>query len=63
MSEDNITRVMGVIILTFMLWLLFAIPYAFVYVLPRPLQLWAGLSFVFSTIMFIADWVVARRGG
>lgn len=62
MSEDGIYRLFGALFLAAILWLMFAIPYAFVFILPQPLQVAAGFALVISSGIFLLDWLVARRG-
>lgn len=63
MSEDAIARLIGAIGLAGILWLMFAIPYVFVFVLPQPLQVAAGFAIGISAVIFTLDWLVARRSG
>lgn len=63
MGENGLVRLFGIIILTTALWLGLAIPYAFVYVVPQPLQLWFVFVFAISTVLFAVDWLVSRRNG
>lgn len=62
MGEDGLYRVFGALFLAAILWLMFAIPYVFVFVLPQPLQVAAGFALIISSGIFIADWLVSRRG-
>lgn len=54
-------RLWGAVILAVILWVMFALPYCFVFILPQPLQVAAGFAAVISTVVYIIDWLVDRR--
>lgn len=54
-------RFWGAAILAVILWLMFAIPYAFVFLVPQPLQIAVFFAIGISAIVFTLDWLVDRR--
>jgi len=54
-------RLLGAAVLAAILWLMFAIPYAFVYVFPQPLQVAFFFAIVIAAIVGVLDWLVDKR--
>jgi hypothetical protein len=56
-------RLLGAAVLAAIRWLMFAVPYAFVYVFPQPLQVAFFFAIMISMIVYILDWLVDKRRG
>jgi len=54
-------RLLGAVVLAAILWLMFAVPYTFVYLLPQPLQVAFFFAIVISMVTLILDWLVDKR--
>jgi hypothetical protein len=54
-------RLLGAAVLAAILWAMFAIPYAFVFILPQALQVAAGFAVVIAAVVGVLDWLVDKR--
>ena len=54
-------RLLGAVVLAAILWLMFAVPYAFVYMFPQPLQAAFFFAIVIAAIVGVLDWLVDKR--
>lgn len=54
-------RLLGAVVLTAILWAMFAIPYAFIYLFPQPLQVALFFAITIAAVVGVLDWLVDKR--